>query len=122
MNLIALSIPAFFILIGIELVYSTIKGLKLYRFNDTITNIGLGVGQQVTGIFMKGTLFFGYLYLWENFRVWSPESSALNWFLLFLGVDFFYYWFHRMSHEINALWAAHIVHHQSEEYNFIRCT
>jgi hypothetical protein len=32
-------------------------------------------------------------------------------------VDFFYYWFHRKSHQINALWAAHIVHHQSEEYN-----
>jgi hypothetical protein len=34
-----------------------------------------------------------------------------------MGVDFFYYWFHRYSHQINALWASHIVHHQSEEYN-----
>src|SRR5207247_5460488 len=25
--------------------------------------------------------------------------------------------FHRMSHEVNAFWAAHVVHHQSEEYN-----
>ena len=32
-------------------------------------------------------------------------------------MDFLYYWFHRMSHEVNAFWAAHIVHHQSEEYN-----
>ena len=32
-------------------------------------------------------------------------------------MDFFYYWFHRASHEVNAGWAAHIVHHQSEEYN-----
>jgi alkylglycerol monooxygenase len=39
------------------------------------------------------------------------------WIVLFIGVDFCYYWFHRMSHEVNALWAAHIVHHQSEEYN-----
>ena len=32
-------------------------------------------------------------------------------------MDFFYYWFHRWSHEVNAGWAAHIVHHQSEEMN-----
>lgn len=44
-------------------------------------------------------------------------KSVWVWILLFIGVDFFYYWFHRMSHQVNALWAAHIVHHQSEEYN-----
>jgi hypothetical protein len=54
--------------------------------------------------------------LYEH-RVYTFENSWLTWLLLFLGVDFFYYWFHRMSHEVNALWAAHIVHHQSEDYN-----
>jgi hypothetical protein len=34
-----------------------------------------------------------------------------------VGVDFLYYWFHRFGHEVNAGWAAHVVHHQSEEYN-----
>jgi alkylglycerol monooxygenase len=31
--------------------------------------------------------------------------------------DFLYYWLHRMGHEVNILWAAHVVHHQSEHYN-----
>ena len=44
-------------------------------------------------------------------------AAAWAWALCFLGVDFFYYWFHRLSHERNGLWATHIVHHQSEEYN-----
>jgi alkylglycerol monooxygenase len=117
MDLIALSIPAFFILIAVELAYAAYKGIKLYRFNDTISNIGLGIGQQVTGVLMKGVLFFGYMYLWEHFKIWSLEVNVVNWIILFLAVDCLYYWFHRMSHEINALWAAHIVHHQSEEYN-----
>lgn len=116
-NYIALAIPAFFLLIGVELAYSVWKGVKYYRLNDAITNISLGVGQQVTGIFLKTVLFFGYLYLYEHHRFFSLESSVLNWVLLFLAVDFFYYWFHRLSHEVNALWAAHVVHHQSEEYN-----
>ncbi len=116
-NYIALAIPAFFILIGIELLYSLWKGVRLYRLNDSIANIGLGIGQQVTGIFLKTALFYGYLFLYEHHRFFTLENNLLNWFILFLGVDFFYYWFHRLSHEINALWAAHVVHHQSEEYN-----
>ncbi len=35
----------------------------------------------------------------------------------FLGVDFAYYWFYRLSHEVNFLWAGRGVHHQSEEFN-----
>ena len=31
--------------------------------------------------------------------------------------DFIYYWFHRLSHTSNILWAVHIVHHQSREFN-----
>ena len=114
---IALSIPIFFILIGIELLVAYLTKRELYRFNDSITNISLGIGQQITGIFMKTAIFFGYMFLYNNYRHWQVSNSLLNWVLLFFAVDFFYYWFHRLSHEINAMWAAHIVHHQSEEYN-----
>lgn len=114
---IALSIPVFFILIAIELAYSYFNRLNYYRLNDSIANLSQGIGQQITGIFMKTALFFGYKYIYEHWRLFDLPSTVLVWTLLFLGVDFFYYWFHRMSHQVNALWAAHIVHHQSEEYN-----
>ena len=114
---IALSVPAFFILIGIELVWSFYKKLDYYRLNDSISNLSQGIGQQLTGIFMKTALFFGYMYIYEHWRMFDLPQTIWVWILLFIGVDFFYYWFHRMSHQVNALWAAHIVHHQSEEYN-----
>lgn len=114
---IALSVPVFFLLIGIELAYSYFYKLKYYRLNDSISNLSQGIGQQITGIFMKTALFFGYKYIYDNLRLFDVPSTILMWVMLFLAVDFFYYWFHRMSHQINALWAAHIVHHQSEEYN-----
>ena len=113
---ISLSIPIFFLLIGVELLVGYLKKEKLYRFNDALTNINLGTGSQIVGLMTKGILFLGYLYLYEH-RVYTFENVWWVWILLFLGVDFFYYWFHRLSHEINALWAAHIVHHQSEDYN-----
>ena len=31
--------------------------------------------------------------------------------------DFCYYWLHHMGHQTNVIWAAHVVHHQSEDYN-----
>ncbi|RZK98006.1 MAG: sterol desaturase family protein, partial [Pedobacter sp.] len=114
---IALSVPFFFILIGIELAYSFYKKLKYYRLNDSISNLSQGIGQQVTGIFMKTALFFGYTHIFENWKWFSMPQNVWIWIILFFSVDFFYYWFHRMSHQVNALWAAHIVHHQSEEYN-----
>jgi alkylglycerol monooxygenase len=114
---IALSVPVFFILIGIELAYNFYKKLNYYRLNDSIANLSQGIGQQLTGIFMKTALFFGYKYIYEHWRIIEMPKTIWIWILLFIGVDFFYYWFHRMSHQVNALWAAHIVHHQSEEYN-----
>ncbi|RZK53157.1 MAG: sterol desaturase family protein, partial [Pedobacter sp.] len=114
---IALSVPVFFILIGIELAYSFYKKLGYYRLNDSISNLSQGIGQQVTGLFMKTALFFGYTYIFENWRLLTMPKNVWIWIALFIAVDFFYYWFHRMSHQVNALWAAHIVHHQSEDYN-----
>lgn len=117
-NYIALSIPIFFLLIGVELLVGYIQKKKYYRLNDSINNLSLGITSQLTGIFLKTILFFGYLFL---FRHVGSHHVLPNvwwvWVILFFAVDFCYYWFHRMSHEINALWAAHIVHHQSEEYN-----
>lgn len=114
---IALSVPVFFILIGLELLWSFIKGVRLYSLSDAITNISCGIGQQLTAAFFKTFLFAGYVWIYENARISTIEPGILQGILLFVGVDFCYYWFHRMSHEINAIWATHIVHHQSEEYN-----
>jgi len=117
MDYIALSVPVFFILIGVELAYSFYKKLNYYRLNDSISNLSQGIGQQMIDVFMKTVLFFGYKYIFENWRIFDLPKSIWIWIILFIGVDFCYYWFHRMSHQINLLWAAHIVHHQSEEYN-----
>ncbi len=117
MEYIALSIPLFFLLIGVELAWSAWSGRKVYRFNDFIANLGCGIGSQVVGAFTKTVVFAVYLYVYDHWRLFTLGTSVLTWVLTFLLVDVLYYWFHRLSHEVNFLWAAHIVHHQSEEYN-----
>jgi sterol desaturase/sphingolipid hydroxylase (fatty acid hydroxylase superfamily) len=117
-NPVILSIPIYFFLIGLELLYQLISKVKTYRTNDAITNISCGITSQVSNA-LWGVLSIGmYQYIYQY---WSIGEITANWWtniILFILIDFFYYWFHRASHEINFLWnTAHVVHHQSEDYN-----
>ncbi len=117
-NPIILSIPIYFLLIVIELSIQFFTQRKIYRLNDAITNISCGITQQVTNGFLRVTTLIIYQFVYEN---WAPVDVPNNWWtviLLVLGVDFCYYWAHRMSHEVNLFWGGHVVHHQSEDYNF----
>lgn len=117
-NYIVLAIPVFFLLIGVELLVAKLRRTPLYRFNDALTNISCGIGQQVTGAFLKTVIGIAYIWLYNNVRLFTLEGDQWwVWVVCFIGTDFFYYWFHRYAHEISFLWGGHIVHHQSEEYN-----
>ncbi len=115
---VALAIPFFILLIGVEILATRRKPELRYHFADSITNLSCGVGQQVLEPFLR-TLGLGvYVFLYDKCRVFTvPASSVAGWVVLLLAVDFFYYVVHRASHRVNFFWASHVVHHQSEEYN-----
>lgn len=117
LNPIVLSIPIFFILIGVELLVERFTHQKLYRLPDAIANLSCGITSQLSGLFLKVFAVGIYQFLFERFAFFTLEHTWYYWLALFLLVDFAYYWGHRMSHEINLFWGGHVVHHQSEEYN-----
>jgi sterol desaturase/sphingolipid hydroxylase (fatty acid hydroxylase superfamily) len=39
--------------------------------------------------------------------------------LLFVTLDFFYYWLHRAAHRVRWFWANHAVHHSSNQLNLM---
>ena len=112
-----LIIPFFLICMGIEYIYGRYKGKKYYRFNDTITNLNLGVANQIFSLLTKGMLFGTFIWIYNKFAIFDLSMSLVNWLLCLVLFDFLYYWAHRWSHEVNFLWGAHVVHHQSEDYN-----
>ncbi len=118
-NYIALAIPFFLVFIGLELVIARARRRRgLYRLHDALADLGCGVGQQMVMVFAGAALLAGYAWLYERHRVVTfGPASPVPWAIAFLVVDFAYYWWHRLSHEVNFLWAAHAVHHQSEDYN-----
>lgn len=116
-NPIVLSIPIFFILMGIELIVERLTHQKLYRLPDSIANLSCGITSQLSGLFLKIFAIGAYQFLFEHFAFFTLERTWFYWLMLFLLADMAYYWAHRMSHEINLFWGGHVVHHQSEEYN-----
>lgn len=90
----------------------------MYRLADAVGDLGCGVAQQVVLVFAGAALLAVYAALYARLRLhtFAPSSPA-PWLLAFVAVDLAYYWWHRLSHEVNVLWAAHVVHHQSEDYN-----
>ena len=48
----------------------------------------------------------------------SDPRSMLSWVVAIVLHDAAYYAFHRASHRVNVLWAAHVVHHHGETYDF----
>ena len=117
-NYIALAIPFFFALIGIELLVARRRGRKVYRFADAIADLGCGVTQRIALLFFEGLLLALYAWIYRHGRVVDVGRwPVASWVVALIAVDFIYYWWHRASHRVNVLWAAHIVHHQSEDYN-----
>ncbi|HEY3358677.1 MAG TPA: sterol desaturase family protein [Polyangia bacterium] len=117
LNYIALAVPFFFVLIGGELLLARRRGVALYRFGDAITDLSCGVMQQVALVFYAAFLLGVYVRLYDGHRLFTFTSKGWPWVIAFAAVDFLYYWWHRASHRVNVLWAAHVVHHQSEDYN-----
>jgi sterol desaturase/sphingolipid hydroxylase (fatty acid hydroxylase superfamily) len=116
-NPIALAIPFFFLLIGVELFIARRRGVALYRFADAVTSLSCGMTQQVLLVFEVAALTGGYLWLYQHRVFTFREGSVWPALIAFFAVDFTYYWWHRLSHRVNVLWAVHAVHHQSEDYN-----
>lgn len=124
MSVILYSIPFFFLFMGGELLVQARTGRRLFRLNDSVTDLSLGVLSQLSGIATKFLTVGVYVWVLEHWSVpaWLPAfpewpAGAASWVAVFVLVDLAYYWSHRLSHEINVLWAGHVVHHSSEEYN-----
>lgn len=117
-QLITLAVPIFFLLIGLEWLWSYLCGKQVYRLNDSITDLSCGMVHQITDIALKLLLIGAYIWLYNQAALLTiPIDHIGSWIAALLIVDLAFYWYHRMSHEINLIWAGHIVHHQSEEFN-----
>lgn len=88
-----------------------------YYTKEVLCNFSLAAMHQ--GADILAGLLIAKLYLavfgWKLFDI---QMGPVSFVLLMIAQDFCYYWFHRASHRVRWMWAAHVVHHSSENMNF----
>jgi alkylglycerol monooxygenase len=117
-QIIVLATPVFLVLIALEAWVGLRRNRNTYRLNDALNSIGLGIASQVTGVFGRLLRIGIYTAAFEVVALWRLPTDA--WWVWVVGLvfyDFCYYWHHRTGHTCALFWAAHSVHHQSEDYN-----
>ena len=118
MDFVPYAVPFFIALIVVELLADRWRGERNYRVADAINSLSTGVLSTTTGLLTKGVGLLTYAFALKHLALFElPTQSAWTWVFAFVLYDFCYYWLHRCGHERNILWAAHSVHHQSEDYN-----
>ena len=120
-QIIVYAFPVFSLLILAEYAYGLVTGRNTYRINDAISSLSQGILSQITVVFTQVftigiyTLVFQRVALLQHQEFWN---AWYGWLAALVLYDFFDYWYHRYSHETAILWAAHVVHHQSQNFNF----
>ena len=116
MNVYAFITPIVVALLLFEIIYSVRTRKGVYNFQDTIANLGTGIGNQCINL---AVAFFVYkFYGWlHQFAPWQIPTTWYSMLGLLILSDFIFYWFHRTGHRVNIFWAAHMPHHSSEEMN-----
>ena len=125
-KIIVFAFPVFLAAMALEIWWGrrkrTVGGQErsTYAFSDTLNSLSLGLLSQVVGVLAKFIGIAAYAWVFERIALF-PEADVWNHWYGWLGAlllyDFCYYWLHRAVHEVAIFWAAHVVHHQSQEYN-----
>lgn len=115
-DIVLYAVPAFFALMALEALLLRDGRASGYERRDTVASLSMGLGNVLVNGTFAGAIGFFYVWLYEH-RVFDPGTGAFAWVALFFAQEIAYYWFHRLSHEVRFLWAAHVNHHSSERYN-----
>lgn len=96
-----------------------IQRSRRFRFSwrESLVSLGIAVGHGISRALFSMIPFGIYSVVWQH-RLWTvslrPEWRLL---LLFIGLEFCYYWYHRLAHQVPWLWATHMVHHSTTHFN-----
>jgi sterol desaturase/sphingolipid hydroxylase (fatty acid hydroxylase superfamily) len=111
-----LAIPAFVLLMLVEIWWVRRRDRRAYEPRDTLTSLALGLGSTVAGA-LTGGLALAIAFWVHQYRLFDIGFVWWAWPIAFVFDDFAYYWVHRLGHRVRWMWAAHVIHHSSQHYN-----
>lgn len=118
LNLFALAIPFFTLLMLAEYYWSVKKGKRYFHFDEAVANLNVGIAERLSDLYTTGLFYFVFSWIYNNYALFNLPNNPVTWLLLFLLTDLIWYFYHRFGHEVSLLWSTHVVHHQSDDFNF----
>ncbi|MFO1158546.1 MAG: sterol desaturase family protein [Reyranellaceae bacterium] len=93
------------------------KRVESYDWKSSACSLADLAGRRVLG-FIPYALAAPWLdWMWEHRLFTQSLDSVWSVLLLFVGLEFCYYWYHRAGHTVRWFWAAHSVHHSPNQLN-----
>ena len=90
---------------------------EAYDARETLASVGVALGNVLAKAATGAATAVPFLFVYQHRLLDIHLDSVWSWLGLFLGVEFFYYWFHVASHRIRWFWATHAVHHSATHFN-----
>lgn len=115
---LALAVPFFLACIGLEYYVSLKRKKPVHHFNESVANINVGIAERLTDLLITALFYAAFTHIYEHWAIFHIPKNWMTWSILFLFTDFVWYWYHRAGHRINLFWSAHVVHHQSDDFNY----
>jgi alkylglycerol monooxygenase len=111
------AIPAFFVLVLIEISYGHFTKKQTYTFMDTLSSLSSGMTNVIKDALGLAVILISYPFVLKYLAIFQLESSVFVYITAFICIDFASYWVHRLNHKVNIFWNQHVIHHSSEEFN-----
>ncbi len=86
-----------------------------YDWGAYWASLAVGVGRRLTDFLPLAIAMPGGQWLYEHRLIEANLNTWWGILLMFLGLEFCYYWYHRVSHEVRWFWATHAVHHSPNQ-------
>ena len=112
MNPLVVAIPVFLVLAALEAAAAHRRMGERYKLGDLVSGLGCGTLDQVVNLAVGAGFLAVYALVNQHMALFGLGArSAVTWIAAVLLHDLAYYLFHRASHCVNVLWAAHAVHY-----------
>lgn len=116
-KILVIAMPVFLTLIILEKLYGHYKGEDTAPNMDAVSSVSSGMVNSLKDVLGLSITLISYDWIVSKIAIFNLEASIMAYIIGFIAIDFYGYWSHRLSHQINFLWNKHAIHHSSEEFN-----
>lgn len=115
--LVLVTTPIYLVLILAEVLLGNLGHRNWYSLKDSFQNFYLMLLNSGIDLLIRTGYFLVLSSCWQ-FRIFEISNPWFYWIALLTGIDFMFYWLHRLEHSVRLFWAVHITHHSSDYFNF----